>query len=259
MVNAEQYAKLREPFPPEAIGKKPVITCRACSQNKEQKHCDKHQRRDCNVCGKYMTTSHTHLDFVGHARVNDRLLEVDPGWDWSPFAIGPDGLPLLDRNGGLWIRLTVGDQTRLGYGHADGKTGGDAIKIALGDAIKNAAMRFGVALPLWYSDSAESAPRTVNDRPTGDYSSPVGGSPTSSDSSYGANRTPDTVEDAKGALTAKVRALDLPVDRVALAYVRLNDGEIAAETDPAKIRKFTHLLTSDTSGTLGETEPVARP
>ncbi len=57
---------------------------------------------------------------------------------------------MLDRNGGLWIRLTVLGVTRLGYGDAEGKTGGNAIKEAIGDALRNAAMRFGAALDLWH-------------------------------------------------------------------------------------------------------------
>jgi hypothetical protein len=56
----------------------------------------------------------------------------------------------MDKIGGLWIKLTVADHTRLGYGHAEGKTGGDAIKEVIGDALRNAAMRFGAALDLWH-------------------------------------------------------------------------------------------------------------
>jgi hypothetical protein len=40
--------------------------------------------------------------------------------------------------------------TRLGYGHAGEKQGGDAIKELIGDALRNAAMRFGAALDLWH-------------------------------------------------------------------------------------------------------------
>jgi hypothetical protein len=50
----------------------------------------------------------------------------------------------------MWIRLTVCGVTRLGYGHPDGKKGGDAIKELIGDALRNAAMRFGAALDLWH-------------------------------------------------------------------------------------------------------------
>lgn len=118
----EDAAKLREPFPESVIGKLP--------------------RRTKN--GKTI-----HLDYVGHAAVTDRLLQVDPGWRWEPLAIGDDGLPVFDKAGGLWIRLQVGRFEMLGYGDAQGKTGPNAVKEAIGDAIRNAAMRLGVALDLW--------------------------------------------------------------------------------------------------------------
>jgi hypothetical protein len=50
----------------------------------------------------------------------------------------------------MWIKLTVCGVTRLGYGDAQGKTGGDAMKERIGDALRNAAMRFGAALELWH-------------------------------------------------------------------------------------------------------------
>lgn len=98
------------------------------------------------------------LSYVGHAHVTARLLDVDPLWSWEPVAFGEDGLPRLDSNGGLWIRLTICGVTRLGYGHADGDKGLNATKEAIGDAIRNAAMRFGVALDLWAKDKPQSAP-----------------------------------------------------------------------------------------------------
>jgi hypothetical protein len=89
------------------------------------------------------------LAYVGHAALTDRLLDADPGWTWEPLAI-INGLPVLDPLGGMWIKLTVCGVTRLGYGHAGNKEGGDAIKEVIGDALRNAAMRFGAALDLWH-------------------------------------------------------------------------------------------------------------
>jgi hypothetical protein len=111
----EAATALRKPFPPESVGKLPK--------------------------GGVM------LDYVGHAAVTDRLLTVDPDWTWEPFAIGPDGLPAPDREGNLWIRLTVCGVTRIGVG--DGKNA----KERIGDALRNAAMRFGVALDLWAKEN----------------------------------------------------------------------------------------------------------
>jgi hypothetical protein len=57
--------------------------------------------------------------------------------------------------------------TRLGYGHPDGKRGGDAIKESIGDAIRNAGMRFGVGIDLWRKEPQQSdhAPQGARERP----------------------------------------------------------------------------------------------
>lgn len=101
------------------------------------------------------------LAYVGHAALTDRLLDVDANWTWEPLAYGPDGLPAIDEIGGLWIKLTVCGVTRLGYGDAQGKTGGNAMKERIGDALRNAAMRFGAALDLWHKGElhAEEVPK----------------------------------------------------------------------------------------------------
>ncbi len=98
------------------------------------------------------------LAYVGHAALTDRLLDVDQEWTWEPLALGANGLPALDENGGLWIRLTVCGITRLGYGDAGQKKGGDAMKERIGDALRNAAMRFGAALDLWHKGELHAEP-----------------------------------------------------------------------------------------------------
>jgi hypothetical protein len=137
---------MRTPFAPHLISKLPKATK---AQNDAVKADFKKGVR-CTICGGWHLPEVVHLDYVGHAALTDRLLDVDPDWDWEPFAVGEDGLPMFDRNGGLWIRLTILDKTRPGYGDADGKTGGNAVKEAIGDALRNAAMRFGAALDLWH-------------------------------------------------------------------------------------------------------------
>ena len=141
--NAVNLLDLRKPFSPEQIGKLP--------------------------------RGPVQLDYVGHADVTGRLLEVDPEWKWEPGErdIDKDALAAavasgnpeivqmviensppkfdLDRNGnpvGLWIKLTVGGVTRRGYGSVPSSQS-DAVKVLIGDALRNAAMRFGVALELW--------------------------------------------------------------------------------------------------------------
>lgn len=119
-------AKLREPFPPHQIS--------------------------------YLPKGGVKLAYVGHAALTDRLLDADPCWTWEPLAIGESGLPVIDTMGGLWIRLTVCGVTRLGYGDAGEKSGPNAIKEAIGDALRNAAMRFGAALELWHKGELHKAP-----------------------------------------------------------------------------------------------------
>lgn len=150
---------LRAPFTPEQTGHLPKVTCPACAAKDRQ--CDEHKKRTCQTCKAYLG-KHIHIDFVGHAHVTERLLEVDPAWNWEPFAINANGIPATDDNGGMWIRLSVGGMTRIGYGHANGKRGGDATKEVIGDAIRNAAMRFGVALDLWKKEG----PGPVDDVPS---------------------------------------------------------------------------------------------
>lgn len=144
-------AALREPFPEAAVGYLPKIWCKACSEAKKQRRpsCDNHTRKRCQVCRNSITEAHVDLSYVGHAEVTDRLIAVDPEWTWEPMAFGADGLPALDQHGGLWIRLTVAGVTKPGYGGAEGKTGPDAVKELIGDALRNAALRFGVAINLW--------------------------------------------------------------------------------------------------------------
>ncbi len=131
MMDADKSAALRAPFPASAVGKLPK-PYRADSQ-----------KGNCKECGGNHGLPAVHLDYVGHAAATDRLLQVDPGWSWEPFALDSNGLPALDAKGNLWIRLTVAGVTRIGVG--DGKSA----KECIGDAIRNAAMRFGVALDLW--------------------------------------------------------------------------------------------------------------
>lgn len=98
------------------------------------------------------------LDYVSHGNVTKRLLEVDPEWNWEPVAFDEHGLPLFDEHGGLWIKLTVLGITRYGYGEPQGGNDWDKTKGAVSNAIRVAAMRFGVALDLWAKDIPAEAP-----------------------------------------------------------------------------------------------------
>lgn len=129
---------MREPFPAHQISK----MCRSTKKDNAKGKCPK--------CNGWHGLPAIQLDYVGHAALTDRLLSADPAWQWEPLAVGSDGYPVIDRDGGMWIKLTVCGVTRYGYGDAQGKSGGDAMKERIGDALRNAAMRFGAALDLWH-------------------------------------------------------------------------------------------------------------
>lgn len=107
----------------------------------------------------------TNLSYVGHAAVTEMLLRHDPLWDWQPLGTTVDGAPIIDRNAdgrpiGMWITLRIFDHSRIGYGSAEPnerRTDGDLIKEIIGDGIRNAAMRFGIALNLWSKNDLEVA------------------------------------------------------------------------------------------------------
>jgi hypothetical protein len=154
---ASGIALLREPFPPNQISKLPKPTA---AQTNEVKADFKKGIR-CDICGGWHHPKVVHLDYVGHAALTDRLLDADPEWNWEPVDL--PGLP--NAGTGMWIKLTVCGVSRLGYGSADGKSGGDAIKEIIGDALRNAAMRFGAALDLWHKGDLHAEPDAADEAP----------------------------------------------------------------------------------------------
>lgn len=144
-------AMLRQPFPAHQISKLPKET----KKQREDRQADEKNGKwaaRCAVCGGSHHPKAVHLDYVGHAALTDRLLDADPLWSWEPMAFR-DGLPAFDQTGGLWIKLTVCGVSRNGYGHAAAKPTmdpGAREKEVIGDALRNAAMRFGAALDLWH-------------------------------------------------------------------------------------------------------------
>ena len=164
-------SRLRAHFDDGVIGKLPKVTCGQCSKGQ----CGNHKKEKCRECGAWISTAHIHIDYVGHADVTDRILDVDPAWSWKPQATDPDPAalkaaiesgnldivrmvienapPKFERasNGnpvGLWIWLTIGGETKAGYGSCPA-TQMDAEKVLIGDALRNAGMRFGIATYLW--------------------------------------------------------------------------------------------------------------
>ena len=163
----ELWEKLRRPFDLDQIELLPKYTGRKGHDGKIPREAYKR----CGECGGYHPFPCVHLNYVGHAQITDRLNEVDPEWNWEPCSFDQAGNPLV-LNGGMWIRLTVLGVTRYGYGDAQGKTGHDATKEIIGDAIRNAAMRFGVGSYLW--SKSERAKQTLVGGGGADESAPKG-------------------------------------------------------------------------------------
>lgn len=180
-IEAPSLAKLREPFAPNHISKLPKPT----KAQTDAVRADFKKGVRCKDCGSWHHPDVVHLDYVGHAALTDRLLDTDPEWSWEPVAFTDLGLPAFDQTGGLWIRLTVLGVTRLGYGHAAGKPNADPgarEKEVIGDALRNAAMRFGAALDLWHKgdlhadeDTAAAEPEAKQQRQQSDPNGPVEG------------------------------------------------------------------------------------
>lgn len=86
------------------------------------------------------------LDYVGHAAVTDRLRVAAPDWSYTVDE-------MFTMNDVCWIRgtMTIGDVSRVEYG--DGKDP----KEAIGNFIRRAAMRWGVAIDLWSREELESS------------------------------------------------------------------------------------------------------
>lgn len=184
VADEQQIAKLlelRKPFEEHQIGLLPRVTCSDCSNPRKTCENKNHVRKFCSECRAMVSPKHIHIDFVGHANVTKRLLEVDPLWTWEPLerdvdpqvyaaALASGNLETvklvlesappkfdLDSFGnpvGLWIKLTACGKTRLGYGSVPSNQH-DAVKVLIGDAIRNAAQRFGVAIDQWVTGERE--------------------------------------------------------------------------------------------------------
>lgn len=90
------------------------------------------------------------LAYVSHADITKILIEVDPAWSWQPVA-WDNGRPAIHVENGtatMWAYLTLLGKTMVGVGsvRADKQ---DLDKELVGDFLRNAAMRFGIALSLW--------------------------------------------------------------------------------------------------------------
>lgn len=132
MTEPAQWEQLRRPFEAGEINKLP-------------KGKGEGDYISCNVCGaRHKARGIFHVDYIGHARVTQRLNEIDPGWEMKPGAMQFPDEDLVF----LPVSLTVLGVTHHEVGTAS--QGDDEWpKQLYSDALTRAAMRFGVGLDLW--------------------------------------------------------------------------------------------------------------
>jgi hypothetical protein len=153
------WERLRAPFKDSEISKRPQPTVRAEEYRQLEKS-------SCGICGGYHPVEKTiHLDYIGHARVTQRLNEADPEWTWTWGADDPEtGKPskhlslTTDPDGSvsLWMAMTALGVTRRDVGYAPAKA--EQLKDAVSDAISRCGMRFGIGLGLWIKEQGDARP-----------------------------------------------------------------------------------------------------
>jgi hypothetical protein len=258
----EASNRLLEPFSEQEIGLLPRVVCGACSKS-DSGACGNHAKQKCPECDAYVSTRHIHLSYVGHADVTHRLLQVDPAWTWEPVGVDDAGRPLFDRDDrggpvGLWIRLTVAGVTRLGYGSCPSRQN-DAVKVLIGDALRNAALRFGVAWDLW-AKGDRNDPAAENVTSTPDNAVIGGGQPRSGRTGQRRSAQPQPEPSLDEAGQARAALQDLATEHhhdwitVRKAF-KVQTGQVLAKHQgAAEIRSFTEALRSNPQHVLALAE-----
>ena len=137
------------------------------------------------------------LDFVGHADITRILIEVDPYWSWEPCGWN-NGRPAIHVENGIatmWGWLTIHGKEMLGVGSVKADKM-ELDKELVGDFLRNASMRFGIALSLWTKQEWEDlGGKPAPQKQTGQMAKPK-------PASAPAPKAEPTEEDADGPLTA---------------------------------------------------------
>jgi hypothetical protein len=224
-IDPAAWKALRAPFSEDEIELLPKPTKRENPPGA----CNKPDRNGLK-CGGWHGLPAVHLHYVGHAGVTDRLNEVDPTWTWEPMALTAQGTP-LQSDGGMWIRMTVLGVTRIAFGDAGGKSGPNAVKEMIGDAIRNGAMRFGVGTYLW--SKSEKAQALAARQDGADFDDPPA-PPRQECRQVTESPTPDPAEDGRKALVNEVwqaaKAAGIPWEMVVDDWAVAHDGEVLADS-----------------------------
>lgn len=127
------------------------------------------------------------MSYISHAIITERLSEVDPNWTFRPIATYTYADPNTGRLHceGVEVELTVCGVSRVEAGGPTRQDGfPNEIKNAYSDAIKRAAMRFGVGLSMWdslvdaefdddYDDAPPQRPLQATSAPVRNGSAPA--------------------------------------------------------------------------------------
>lgn len=186
------------------------------------------EKGQCKECGGYHGLPAMHLDYLGHADTCRLIAEKDILWQWEPKGgWEPNGEPVFVRNNGgypiaLWIDLTICGVTRPGVGTVTtGKP--DPEKELIGDAIRNAAMRFGVGADMW--SKAHHADVAVDDGSERSYSRLV-----DPDAWFKSNGWKDEAEHDLRRAEARGEAAALPAESRSKIKEWMKSASLAFET-----------------------------
>lgn len=202
----------------------------------------------------------TTLDYLGHAALTEILLRIDPLWRWDFVAFEDTGNPVIDRDKdgrpiGMWLRLTILGHSRNGYGSVDPSSrqnDGDRIKELIGDGLRNAAMRFGIALDLWSKSDLSANLQTggtasnVASSPSHrEQTTPVGGE--SETGSLGGASSPPNEDEMQAMLRALKGLSKEDKDSLLGALAVLEDGKLEAKPTLKRVAELliTHKINPD--------------
>jgi len=192
------------------------------------------------------------LDYVSHAEITRILIQVDPLWEWEPVAWDENGLPAISVVNGMAQmagRLTIHGVTRIGIGSAPHNKG-DLYKELVSDFLRNAAMRFGIALSLWSKQEWEentnpsapvSRPAPAPNSPAPTRSKPAQSKPVAKDDTPTKLSGAQIRQFAEACAKAKVEVAEV-TER---AGVSLDD---ATSADLPRLREAFKAITQAASG-----------
>jgi hypothetical protein len=136
---AEDRELLTMEFDEEVLRLRPDVYCKGCVQGT----CfSRHKVQACVTCGAMVSTAHTHVQYIPHEYVRDRLDQVDSEWKCEPV-LDEHGVPVLQM-GCVWVLLTVAGKTVRGVGDGGQAKGARYLQTALTYAFKHAAEQLGV-------------------------------------------------------------------------------------------------------------------